>query len=137
MVILGNVPKKHLKAIDYFADCIFTPQKSKHLTIEVKYKNIETQGEVYIEDYNKRGVPNHFVILVKRSDSEKEKLITIAHELVHVKQYCLGELNEEGTHWLGEYVNVEELEYEELPWEIEAWDVGEYLYQQYVESNNG
>ena len=137
MVVIGKVPKKHLKALDYFADCIFTPQKSRHITIEVKYKRMKTQGEVYVEDYNKRGVPNHFVIWVKHNDSEKEKLITLAHEMIHVKQYCFGELNEEGTKWCGEYVNTEELSYEQLPWEIEAWNMGEYLYAAYITSNNG
>lgn len=52
----------------------------------------------------------------------EESLSTLAHEMIHVKQYALGQLRhgEDGsTHWLGKPVVVGH--YYDSPWEIEAF----------------
>ncbi len=46
-------------------------------------------------------------------------LETVAHEMVHVKQFARGELNEKPA-WLGKTYNVDKTEYWDLPWEVEA-----------------
>jgi len=44
---------------------------------------------------------------------------TIVHEMVHIKQFLKGELDEQGIRWYGElYDNVP---YSKQPWEIEAY----------------
>lgn len=43
---------------------------------------------------------------------------TLAHELVHVKQFVRGELNESLTHWKNK--NYSKAEYWDQPWEKEA-----------------
>jgi hypothetical protein len=42
---------------------------------------------------------------------------TVAHEMVHVKQYAKGELTEQS--WQGKLINPKQ-EYWDQPWEIEA-----------------
>jgi hypothetical protein len=57
--------------------------------------------------------------------------MTLAHEMVHVRQYAKMELNEEMNRWHGEYVNTDLIPYHEQPWEIEAYDLGDRLFKQY------
>ena len=45
--------------------------------------------------------------------------LTLAHEMVHVKQYVRHELKEP-TVWKGTNINTDKVEYWDLPWEIEA-----------------
>jgi hypothetical protein len=52
-------------------------------------------------------------------------LLTLAHEVVHVKQYATGELRDyrkryHRTRWQGKVVDEHEVYYYDLPWEIEA-----------------
>jgi hypothetical protein len=54
---------------------------------------------------------------------EMEKLIiTIAHEMVHVKQYAKGQMthtkNQRGRLWMGQKIRAE---YYDSPWELEAF----------------
>jgi hypothetical protein len=49
-----------------------------------------------------------------------EMATTLAHEMVHVKQYVYGETNEKLTRWKGERVDSDTIDYWVQPWEIEA-----------------
>lgn len=132
MIIYGKVPNSHLRAIDYFGDKLFSRQLCQHLHIQVKYKKTDKHwGITFVEECNKRGYPRQFVIEVNRALNEKEKLMTFAHELVHVKQFATLELNEEMNIWKGEYINSDVVPYHEQPWEIEAYDVGDKLFGEY------
>ena len=70
-----------------------------------------------VDGHNKNGKPRHFIIEVNRYLNEKEKLMTIAHEMVHVKQFATLDLNEEMTYWRGRNVNAEKIPYIKKPWE--------------------
>jgi hypothetical protein len=132
MIISGKIPKKHRKAIEYFASQLFTPQKRRHLYLEIKYrKNMDYQGLVTIEDYNVLGVPNDFLIEICRN-TEEEMLKSLAHEMVHVLQYSRGELNETMTMWRGRKVNADEIPYHQQPWEQQAIELEEKLYQSFL-----
>jgi hypothetical protein len=132
MIITGKVPKRHISAIQFFADKLFTPQKRRHLHLNVKYrKKMEYLGLASVEDYNVLGMPNAFLIEVKRN-TEEEMLKTLAHEICHCLQYARGELNEEMTYWRGKKVNSDEIPYFEQPWEIEAESKGLQLYNEYM-----
>jgi hypothetical protein len=132
MIITGKIPKRHLQAIHFFAERLFTPQKRRHLHLNVKYrKKMEYLGLASVEDYNVLGMPNAFLIEVKRN-TEEEMLKTLAHEICHCLQYARGELNEEMTYWRGKKVNSDEIPYFEQPWEIEAESKGLQLYNEYM-----
>jgi hypothetical protein len=54
---------------------------------------------------------------------------TVVHELVHVKQYIDGRLQDtpEGMYWDGLRIDTATVPYRELPWEVEARDLeGKY-----------
>ena len=67
-------------------------------------------------------------------------IATLAHELVHVKQYVYGEYvkftradKEHLIKWCGEYIDHQTTPYWEYPWEIEACGLEVCLYHQYCE----
>ena len=62
--------------------------------------------------------------------SVEEKMKTLAHELVHAKQYITGEL--QFDQWKGTpEANYLHLPYAETPWEEEAYRLQEYLYERF------
>jgi len=134
MIITGKIPKRHLRAIHFFAEQLFTPQKRRHLYLNVKYlKNMEYLGLASVEDYNVLGMPNAFLIEVKRN-TEEEMIKTLGHELIHCSQYARGELNEQMTLWRGRKVDADKLSYYEQPWEKEAIKLEQELYDAFLAS---
>jgi hypothetical protein len=134
MVILGKLPKKHMSAISIFADFLFTPQLSRYIYIKVSYRKItDYWGMTLIEDYNRRGLPRNFTLHIKNDLCEKETIKTIAHEMVHVKQYAYLELNESMTMWRGKHIDTNKINYSNLPWEIEAFHLSNILMENYNE----
>ena len=59
-------------------------------------------------------------------------LQTLAHEIVHVKQYIRGETDECLSHWKGIKVDTDRIEYFSYPWEIEANGVETGLFTNFV-----
>lgn len=136
MVIQGRPSKKQVHAMDYFARKLFSRQLCQHIFIRLTFKKTDNYwGLAIVDDCNSRGKPRYFTIEIKRDLNEQEKLMAIAHEFVHIKQYANGELNEEMTLWQGERVNSDIIPYLEQPWEIEAYEVGDKLYEDYINGN--
>ena len=61
-----------------------------------------------------------FEIEVDRNMRLRKLLETIAHEMVHVKQYARRELHPVHNSWMGKTYNPKTVDYWDLPWEIEA-----------------
>lgn len=71
--------------------------------------------------------PKKFRIQINSKLGHKKQLLTLAHELVHAKQFTKNELgtttnknNQRLTKWQGKLVNESVQSYFDLPWEIEA-----------------
>jgi hypothetical protein len=100
-----------------------------------KYK---LEGEVHVlDDYSIRN-PKNFKIRLNNTASKRMQLHTLAHELVHVKQYTKNQLGyswEEDdinyTNWRGKPVNIDKKCYWDLPWEVEAHGKEKGLYHRY------
>lgn len=136
MLIKGKISKSRMAALAFFADELLTTQVQRHIILTVSMKRkMSCLGLTSVEDYNLSGKPREFVIDINSKQTEEEIIRTLAHEMVHVKQYVYGELNEEGTKWCGESL-ARDLEYHEQPWEIEAHDVGDILFNDYMEKNS-
>jgi hypothetical protein len=134
MNVIGKIPKKHLSAINFFADNLFTPQRKRHICLHIKYrKKMDVSGLVSIEGYNVLGTPNEFIIEVLKN-TEEEMLKTLAHEMTHVLQYVKNELNEDMSIWRGRKVNSDEISYDEQPWEQEAMRREKELYESFLAS---
>ena len=133
MVITGKIPKKLKNAIDFFATELFTPQMKRHVEVRVRQRDLGTwHGFASIEDYNSLGQPRSFVIELHKNDNEAEKLKTLAHELCHVRQYVRNELNEAMNTWKGCKIDSDAIPYDDQPWEVEANQLGNELYERYT-----
>ena len=62
----------------------------------------------------------NFEIEVDRKLTLRKLLETVAHEMVHVKQYARRELHPVHNTWCGKTYNPKKVSYWDLPWEIEA-----------------
>ena len=133
VVLSNNLSKIHTEALHYFAARLISPQMRRHLAIKIVFrKNMDHLGLTHIDDYNDLGRPRTFTIEIDRNQTEEEILRTMAHEMVHVRQYCKGELNEEMTYWRGQYFN-KEMNYDDQPWELEADILGDELFEEFDE----
>jgi hypothetical protein len=138
MIVKGKLSKSQLHAIDFFTDALLTKQLKKHIIVHVKFhKTMDVLGLTDVEDYNKSGKPREFVLDINRNQSANEILLTLAHELCHIRQYCYGYLNPEMTRWHGESVNADSIPYHEQPWEQEAECLSQIIYNDYMEKHNG
>lgn len=133
MMITGKVNKRLRQAIDFFATELFTPQMKRHIEVRIRQRDLGVwHGFAMVEDYNVLNQPRSFVIELHKNDSEEEKLKTLAHELVHVRQYARNELNDEMNTWKGRKVDSDAIDYDDQPWEIEANQLGNELYELYT-----
>lgn len=79
--------------------------------------------------------PDEFYIDIDATLERKPFLILLAHELVHIKQMAFGQrqesLDKKAMRWMGMLINPDELNYYDLPWEIEANGREYGLYKRY------
>lgn len=76
-----------------------------------------------------------FELEIDKSQSLRSLLETVAHEMVHVKQYARRELNPNKEVWMGKTYNPKNINYWDLPWEIEAHGREVGLFVRYCEEN--
>lgn len=122
-----------ITAAKFFGRSLLSKQMYKyiHLDIELVSK-INDLGNCCITYYNDWYKAREFEIQLRKKRSLKNTLITLAHEMVHVKQFAKGELNDDQNKWKGEFVDSDNISYFELPWEIEATSLEHILYTMYL-----
>ena len=100
------------------------------------YKEDGLLGEIDFDDKNHR--PKEFTMTVDKTVSKRRIMETIAHEMVHVKQYAKGELVDlsrcGSTKWQNEVIN-KDTNYWDLPWEVEAHGKELGLFIRWAEDN--
>ena len=138
-----NIDKKlkiALYAMTEFAMASLVPSKKlrDNISIDVHLRKHDNAGEAKLAKHANRYRPRDFKVLLNHHDMElddygrertatewaHELLKSLAHELVHVKQYVMNELSwrERGLLWKGRLYLPEHLgEYFETPYEIEAF----------------
>lgn len=114
----------------------------KELDIIVHLKNLdddESYGYCHADpvgDAERLDRPRTFEIEVHKNMSLRKVLVTVCHEMVHVKQYAKGELYESSRQgkmrWQGKYVK--DMDYWDQPWEIEAAGRETGLFVRWAES---
>ena len=118
--------------MEYYAGILFSHQLRPHITVTIRQRqNMDIHGNVSIVAYNSKGKPRWFEIELNRYDDEEQKMITLAHEMFHIKQYVRGEINETLTMWKGKKVDTDKIPYLKQPWEKEAFVGSELLYLSY------
>lgn len=122
----------------FFCDHLLN-RLSKNVVVVIKlknnlYKRTKCFGfATWTDDDARRDRHREFEIEMESNMGPVFMIRTIAHELVHVKQYARGELVDPcyGTYqkWQGAMYNEHLVGYKELPWEKEAMQLEKELYQ--------
>ncbi len=136
----NKISKKELKYLTRFVGELLLGKRlsnNVHVTIISQDFVTNTWGICSPMDFDYK---NHreFEILLNRKISKKKQLITLCHELVHLKQYARNELRDtdrKGILWLGKQYSISEKfnlkEYLSRPWEAEANQKETVLYEEY------
>ena len=106
---------------------------------QLKLEKFDKSVAVIVEENDECGTTmempgvNGFVISINGKQSMKGLALTLAHEMVHVKQMVRGHLRqtEEGMLWKGKKMN--DVKYLDQPWEIEAFSKQELLMRRAIE----
>lgn len=138
--------KELIEAANFFADILLGPKLSKNIKLRIVVKNhLGVLGEC--EALDRTRSPREFQItLLKRNE---HIISTLAHELVHVKQFARNELGKmwevetffgpscvakwQGSDWSAKQ---REDDYYDSPWEIEAYGREVGLYHRWEEYKN-
>lgn len=117
--------KRRARSIVQFCIAKLMP-RLEYIDITVHLKDL--QGEVYgyclaLDEGNRADRPRSFEIEVEKNMPLRKVITTIAHEMVHVKQYARGELYQGARiakhRWQGKWLS-NGISYWDQPWEIEA-----------------
>ena len=137
---IDNKLKVALYAMTEFAMARLVPSNRlrNNVSINVHLKHHDEGGEAMLEDYANRYRPRDFKVIIDHHRAEIDDynrtrsstewghtiLRTLAHELVHVKQYLVGDLSwrDKGMMWKGEKFAPEYLtDHLDTPYEVEAY----------------
>lgn len=132
------------RAARFFASHLLHPRTIPCITLDIDVlPRLDVEGECISEDEHKN--PRCFTINLRRQ-SQDEMIRTLAHEMVHVKQYAKNELSKQfrmarggiriGSKWKGEWWDPKGKEdgYWDAPWEIEAYGREVGLHHKWVAS---
>ena len=91
-------------------------------------------GWCSVTDYDWR--PRSFLIEIHNRLSEEEYIKVILHELQHILQHIRGDLRDKRGIRCWKGIDCSGLDYEEMPWEQEAHQREQELYEEYLEYLN-
>lgn len=124
------------KAIKFYAKYLLSVRLYETISIHVEFIKYEKHEYAYCnpeDEYNRT-----FLISINKNLSKEDTLRSIAHEMVHVKQYVKRELKHytrgDKVKFLDEFFIESKTNYWIRPWEKEARALEEILYEEFVRS---
>ena len=90
-----------------------------------------------LTDYSMKDIVPNFTVTIEADLTGRDLAIAIFHELCHVQQVLDGrfEFEDGPPYWLGKRFKYKpNMMYSELPWEIEAFESEQILYNKYLQS---
>lgn len=132
--------KKEIKlATEYLCDVIFKPRLSRNIYVEVRLIKDKLRKECAMADINCTDQPRNsrmFDLEIDNNLSYKSTICSIAHELIHARQFARGELSATFyppyLRFKGEIINETQTRYYELPYEFEPHAREDDLFYQWL-----
>lgn len=122
-------------AAKWMAGLIMSDKLIQNLGVDIEFireNNNEGSTELIFDEQR----PRDFKVCIDPGLSRKKQLLAMAHELVHVKQFALGEMrytrSTEFIKWHKQTICSDNTNYYDLPWEIEAFGREYGMYIRYV-----
>ncbi len=116
-MLVRGIGKQYYEAISFFSDKLRLPDS---ILIDFTYSN-----KMNVHGLGWRNERYHFCIKLQTKQTKRDLLDTIAHEMVHVKQYINNEIDDSLNTWKGQVRKDE-------PWEEEAEDLAICLVNQFT-----
>jgi hypothetical protein len=135
--IIGCPDKKRFRpfvkrAAIFYAEQLMTPKMLENIYVQIKFDpKLDALGYADVLNYNESNKPREFQIELNPIIGSHDILETLAHEMVHIKQYAYIEMNEFGTRWRGQRIT-ENMDYYDEPWEIEAHGLSTGLFTKFA-----
>jgi len=130
-------------AAEYYASLLMPRRICKNTSLTIQLKNrLAHDATGYCEYSVKDGPYREFTIELNKKLEEEEIFKYLAHEMVHLKQFALGELNDgtivgRNARWQSKHFDEKKIDYWDQPWEIEAYGREIGLYTRYLETFGG
>jgi len=136
-------------AAEFFAGQLMDPRMVRNITLDIEQdRKHDLMGECFADEDTKS--PRWFTIRIRGLKDDDDPVKTLAHEMVHVKQFAKNEIRhtlvldkrmalKPVTEWNGQTwkPKLKEDHYWDAPWEIEAFGREVGLYHKWVKYNNG
>lgn len=134
-----NCPDKDFKpfvrrAVESYAQNLIPSKRLRdniHLTIKFNSK-LKVWAFASIEEYNASNKAREFMIEIHPWLGAAEIFKTLAHEMVHIKQFAYGETNETLSKWKGITIDSDAIDYYHHPWELEAYSLETGLWAKFA-----
>ena len=126
-----NYSRRRCKGVVEWFMCKHLPKHKIDLT--VNHRGLLREGAygwctVLDSDYR----PRAFEIEMHNGLNPDHYIMTLFHELWHVYQHVKGTLRDKGQKRLWKGIDCSSLDYEDQPWEIEASQMEQVLYDEYM-----
>lgn len=132
-----------VEAVEFYSSLLLSPRLSKHIDLEIIFTDdLKFKGLCsYLDSHRK---PREFEISLDNRLGKRSQLLTLAHEMVHLKQFAKGELRDVRDVaskswkqvWNGQALSEESTDYYDLPWEIEAYGREIGMYRRFMDSRS-
>ena len=123
-----NCPDKEFKpylisAFHYYSKELIPDTRIRNnCFVTIKFiDTLTVYGSAEPVGYNSKKQARKFVIELHPGIGAKDILKTLAHEMIHVKQYVYNETNDQLSMWRGKRINPDKVDYWKHPWEIDAY----------------
>ena len=133
-----NCPDKNFrpyvkKAVEFYGQYLISKRLLDNINLKVKFnQNLSVYAFASIEDYNASGKAREFLIEIHPWIGSREILKTLAHEMVHIKQFAYNETNETLSRWKGTPIDSDTVDYYQHPWEMEAYSLDTGLFYKFA-----
>ena len=116
------------RAVTFYGQSLMTKRMLDAISITVRFDDsLMDYGGAMVTGTNDAGIPRKFTIELHPGLGAPVILETLAHEMVHVRQYAKGHLSDGLERWKGEPSDLEGTDYYARPWEREAMALEEGL----------
>jgi hypothetical protein len=134
-----NCPDKDFKpfvkrAVDFYAENLIPSKRLRdNIFLTIKFDDkLQVWALASIEEYNASNKAREFLIEIHPWIGAAEIFKTLAHEMVHIKQFVNGETNETLSKWKGITVDADSIDYYHHPWELEAYSLETGLWTKFA-----
>ncbi|NBP16863.1 hypothetical protein EBU95_21190, partial [bacterium] len=106
----------------YSKELIKNTRIRNNCSVKIRFDGkLQEYGYCLVEDYNTAKQARDFLIELHPGIGARRILETLAHEMVHLKQFAFNETNDQLSMWRGEKIDSDKVEYWSHPWEIDAY----------------